>query len=285
MGENKVVLVTGATSGMGLATAIELAKQNYQVIMVGRNEEKGLKALAYAQNESNSSNISFMICDLASLKDIRRFASEFKNNYKKLDVLINNAGVLCLKRETTVDGFEMQMGVNHLGHFLLTHLLMECLLNADEGRIVNVSSGGHKWGDFYENDPHFTQGYNLFKGYGQSKLANILFTKELAKRLKDTRVTVNALHPGAVTTNLGVDRQTGFGKTVYKLLSPFFQSPTEGAGTTIFLTTDPNVNGVSGEYFVNKKIAKPSKKANDPVLARRFWDWSSMEVAEKVDSE
>ncbi|WP_273126975.1 SDR family oxidoreductase [Bacillus weihaiensis] len=284
MNEGKIVLVTGATSGMGLATSIEMAKKGFEVVMVGRNEEKGSNALDYAKAESQSKRLSFMQCDLASIDSIRQFVSIVKKKYRKIDVLINNAGVLCIRRETTEDGFEMQMGVNHLGHFLLTNLLLELIVNAKEGRIVNVSSGGHKWGDFYKNDPHFISGYNLFKGYGQSKLANVLFTKELAKKLRNKNVTVNTLHPGAVATSLGVNRQTGFGKLIYKMLSPFFQTPLEGASTTIYLATSPEVKSISGEYFINKKIAKTSKKANDMDLAKHLWEWSSKEVSLDDDS-
>lgn len=279
METNKVVLITGATSGMGFATSIELAKKGFEVIMLGRNEEKGKLSLEQAKTESSSDKFSFMVCDLASMKSIRNFVSEFKTKYKKLDVLINNAGVLCIKKETTEDGFERQIGVNHLGHFLLTNLLIDLLLKSDDGRIVNVSSGGHKWGNFYENDPHFTKKYNLFKGYGQSKLANILFTKSLAEKYKDTNLTINTLHPGAVTTSLGVSRETGFGKKVYKTLSPFFQTPTEGAGTAIYLASSDKIKGITGEYFINKKIAKASKKANDKELAKKLWEWSSNQVS------
>ncbi len=278
MNGKKLALITGATSGMGYATAVEMAKKNYAVVMLGRNVEKGLQAAETAKRESGSQDIEFAACDLASLDSIRAFATEFIQKHDTLDVLINNAGVLTIKRQETQDGFEMQLGVNHLGHFLLTNLLLDLILDAEAGRIVNVSSGGHKWGTFYEEDPHMNKSYNVIKGYGQSKLANILFTKELALRLQDTNVLVNTLHPGAVATNLGVDRKTGFGKTIYKLLTPVFQTPAEGAATAIFLASSPDIEGMSGEYFYKKKIHKVSDAANDQELGKRLWAWSEREV-------
>lgn len=282
MSDKKLALITGATSGMGFATAVEMAKKDYAVVMLGRNIEKGLKAVEVARIESGSKDISFSPCDLASLDSIKAFLAEFIEEHDKLDVLINNAGVLTFKREETQDGFEMQMGVNHLGHFLLTNSLLDLIKKSDDGRIVNVSSGGHKWGKFNEEDPHFKKGYNVFKGYGQSKLANILFTKELAFRLKDTNIIVNTLHPGAVATNLGVSRKTGFGKTIYKILTPVFQTPTEGAATSIFLATSPEIQGISGEYFYKKQISKASKLANDKELAKRLWVWSEKEIENHI---
>ena len=278
MDEKKLALITGATAGMGYATAVEMAKKGYAVVMTGRNEEKGLEAVAHAKRESGSEDLSFARCDLASLASIRAFADQFKQQHERLDVLINNAGVLTLKREETEDGFEKQLGVNHLGHFLLTNLLLDLLVRSEDGRIVTVSSGGHKWGSFYERDPHMKTRYSIMKGYGQSKLANILFTKELARRLQDTNVLANTLHPGAVATSLGVDRKTGFGKTIYKLLTPVFQTPAEGATTALYLATSPDLDGVSGEYFYKQKIAAVSDDARDVELAARLWAWSEKEV-------
>lgn len=281
MTNKKLALITGATSGMGYATAVEMAKKEYAVVMLGRNVEKGLKAAETAKKESGSKDITFASCDLASLESIRAFVTEFIKEHDALDVLINNAGVLTFKREETKDGFEMQIGVNHLGHFLLTNSLLDLIVKSDDGRIVNVSSGGHKWAKFNEDDPHLKNSYNVIKGYGQSKLANILFTKELALRLKDTNISVNTLHPGAVATNLGVDRKTGFGKTIYKLLTPFFQTPTEGAATAIYLATSPDLKNSSGDYFYKKKVSKTSDAARDKKMAKRLWSWSEKEIDRK----
>ncbi|MFC5734613.1 SDR family oxidoreductase [Cytobacillus gottheilii] len=274
----KIAIVTGANSGMGLATTIALAKQNIYVIMVCRNPEKGKQALHEAQKASGSGNIELMLCDLSSLSHIRQFCDEFKSKYSKLDILINNAGVVSIKRQETEDGFEAMLGVNHLGHFLLTNLLLDHLKAAAKGRIVVVSSGAHKWGKMDFEDPYFKKGYNVVVGYGRSKLANVLFTRGLAQRLEGTNVTVNSLHPGAVATNLGVDRTTGFGKNFIKLLVPFFRTAEEGAKTAIFLATSPAVEKTNGHYFYNEKEAPIAKTAKDDELVERFWRWSEGEV-------
>ncbi|KGP71571.1 SDR family oxidoreductase [Pontibacillus yanchengensis] len=275
---HKIAIVTGANAGMGLATTTQLAKQGIHVVMACRNEARGQAALEVAKQDSQSEAIDLMICDLGNLDSIRSFASDFKQRYGKLDILVNNAGVVHLKREETKDGFEAQLGVNHLGHFLLTNLLIESLQHAEAGRIVVVSSGAHKWGKIHFDDPHLTNSYNVMKAYGQSKLANVLFTKELARRLKNSSVTVNAVHPGAVATSLGVNRNTGFGKRVMIFLSPFFRSPEKGASTAIYLATSPEVEGQSGDYYYNESIAPITNMANDEQLAKTFWEWSEKEV-------
>lgn len=279
----KIVMITGANSGMGLATTVELAKSGAHVIMACRSQSRGEAALRQAQQESGSSNIELMTLDLGSFDSIRAFASEFKAKYDRLDVLVNNAGVVTIKRELTQDGYEAMMGVNHLGHFLLTNELLESLQHARQGRIVNVSSGAHKVGSIHFDDPNLSKGFNVAKGYAQSKLANILFTKELARRLQPTRVTVNTLHPGAVSTSIGVNRDTGFGNAVHKLLRPFFLTPLEGARTAIYLASSPKVEHVTGEYYVKCKPAKITEKARDPKLAARLWEWSEQQVGWKPD--
>ncbi|WP_057913795.1 SDR family oxidoreductase [Peribacillus muralis] len=274
----KLAIVTGANSGMGLATVIALAKKGLHVIMLCRNEAKGRKALEMAKEESHSSSIELMIADLASIESIHRFAGAFKAKHDSLDLLINNAGVVTLKRQETKDGFESMLGVNHLGHFLLTNLLIDELKRSDDGRVVIVSSGAHKWGKFDFDDPYFQKGFNVVKGYGRSKLANVWFMKGLAKRMGGTSVSVNALHPGAVATNIGVDRDTGFGKRFIKLLVPFFRTPEKGAQTAIFLATSERVKTSSGSYFYDEKEAPISKLAQDDELVERFWHWSEQQV-------
>jgi retinol dehydrogenase 13 len=276
--QGQTVIVTGANSGMGLATTIALAEQGARVIMVCRSHQRGEQALAEARQQSGSERIELMLCDLGSLASIRAFAEAFQAKHDMLDVLVNNAGVVALKRQTTTDGFEAMMGVNHLGHFLLTNLLLDAIVRAPQGRIVNVSSGAHKIGRIDLDNPYLTKGYSVWGGYAQSKLANILFTRELAKRLADTSVTVNCLHPGAVGTNIGVDRDTGFGKAVHAMLRPFFLTPAQGAETAIYLASSPDVKGITGEYFYRKKIAPVSARAKDDELASQFWAWSEREV-------
>lgn len=280
-----IVIVTGANSGMGLATTIELAKMGAHVVMACRSQSRGETALQQAQQESGSTALELMTLDLGSFDSIRAFASDFRAQYDRLDVLVNNAGVVTIKRELTKDGYEAMIGVNHLGHFLLTNELLEPLQRARQGRVVNVSSGAHKVGSIHWDDPNLGKGFNVAKGYAQSKLANILFTKELARRLQPTRVTVNALHPGAVSTSLGVNRDTGFGKAVYKLLRPFFLSPLEGARTAIYMASSPEVEHVTGEYYVKCKPDKTTEKARDPKLAARLWEWSELQVGMKQGAD
>jgi NAD(P)-dependent dehydrogenase (short-subunit alcohol dehydrogenase family) len=275
---SKIAIVTGANSGMGLATTVELARQGMHVVMACRSKERGEKALQEAKAKSGSAAIELMSLDLGSLSSIRAFAQAFRERFASLDVLVNNAGVVSLKRDTTSDGFESMLGINHLGHFLLTNLLLDLLKRAPEGRIVNVASGAYKWGRIHFDDPHLTKGFNVAKGYGQSKLANILFTRELARRLAGTRATVNCLHPGGVATSIGVDRKTGFGKTVMKLARLVLLTPEQGAETTLYLATSPDVFGVSGEYYYRKKRVELPAKVTDSALAAKFWTWSEQEV-------
>ncbi|KEQ23465.1 SDR family oxidoreductase [Paenibacillus tyrfis] len=275
---DRTVIITGANSGMGLAATVELARLGAHVIMACRSRERGEQALQEAQRQSGSDRLRLMQLDLGSLASVRAFAAAFDEQHDTLDALINNAGVVAIKRQTTADGFEAMMGVNHLGHFLLTNLLLKPLLRSPQGRIVTVSSGAHKIGNIHFDDPHLTKGYSVWKGYAQSKLANILFTKELAERLKGTKATANSLHPGAVGTNLGVDRTTGFGRRIHTLLRPFFLTPEEGARTTVYLASSPEVSSISGQYFCLKRIAPVSARAQDMELARRLWAWSEQEV-------
>ncbi|ASA19617.1 SDR family oxidoreductase [Paenibacillus donghaensis] len=276
--KDKIVVVTGGNSGMGLATTIELARQGAKVIMVCRSRERGEAALASARLKSGSQQIELMLCDLASLESIRRFAADFIASYPVLDVLVNNAGVVSVKRQLTADGFELDLGVNHLGHFLLTDLLLEPLKGAEQGRVVVVASGAYKIGKMYYSDPTLSRGYNPAKAYGRSKLANILFTRELAARLQGTRVTVNAVHPGAVGTNIGVNRETGFGRSVLKLLSYFFLTPEQGADTAVYLATAPELKETTGQYYYRRKINELSPRAKSREEAQRLWLWSREQV-------
>lgn len=270
----KVAIVTGANSGMGLETTIGLVNKNVKVIMLCRSKIRGEAALQKVKAITGKENVDLMLCDLSSIKSIDDFVATFFSKYHHLDLLINNAGVVTIKRQETVDGFEMMLGVNHLGHFHLTKQLLAALKASATARIVIVSSGAHKWGKMDFADPFFKKGFNVAKGYGRSKLANLLFMKGLHERLAHTNVTVNALHPGAVATNIGVDRETGFGGKVVKLLVPFFKTAEQGAETAIYLATSPDVEGISGEYYIDKKKAHVSKRASDPQLIEHFWRWS-----------
>ncbi|MCR4642492.1 MAG: SDR family oxidoreductase [Lachnospiraceae bacterium] len=276
--EGKVAIVTGANSGMGLATAAALSDAGAKVIMLCRNEERGKEALAKLK-EKEERQLELILCDLGDYDSIRGFARTVKAKYKKIDILVNNAGFISLDRQETREGLERQFGINHIGHFLLTMLLLK---NMGEGsRIVNVASGAHKVGRIHFEDINLKKHYNVITAYSQSKLANVLFTRELARRVAKRGITVNCCHPGAVATNIGIDRDTGFGKTVTGLLKPFFQTPEEGARTAIFLAMDDSVKNVSGEYFYRCRIAKSSKRSKDMRLARNLFVLSKKLVMKK----
>lgn len=272
--KGKTVLVTGANSGMGLATTVEMARRGAHVIMACRSRQRGEEALAEAVRQSGSDQIRLMLCDLGSFASIRAFAEEFTAGYPVLDVLINNAGVVAIRRELTSDGYEQDLGVNHLGHFLLTMLLLDRLKHAEQGRIVVVASGAYKIGKLHLEDHTLSRGFNPAKAYARSKLANILFTRELAAQLKGTRVTVNCVHPGAVGTSIGVNRETGFGRSLLKLLSYFFLTPEKGADTAIYLAAAPELSEVSGQYYYRREIKELSPRAKNTEEAARLWKWS-----------
>lgn len=271
----RIAVVTGASGGMGKATAALLAsKYGMKVYLLARSVEKGRLAVDYVNDQSGRKDAELVLCDLASLDSVRRAAADLAERCQHIDVLINNAGVITMKREQTKEGFEQQLGVNHLGHFVLTGLLIPLLKQSQLGRIVIVSSGAHKIGRMNYDDPHMLKRFSIWGAYGRSKIANLWFMTELAKRLKNTSITVNALHPGAVATDIGVDRGTGFGTLVHKLLKPFFLTPEQGSATAVYLATSDEVLGVSGQYYIKCKVAPMSKLASSAHEAERFWKWS-----------
>ncbi|MBQ3064885.1 MAG: SDR family oxidoreductase [Clostridia bacterium] len=267
----KTAIVTGANSGMGMATSAALADMGAVVIMLCRNEKRGKEALNQLMEKAER-KLDLMLCDLGDLSSVNTFADMFRAKYERLDILVNNAGFISLDRQITKDGFERQFGVNHLGHFLLTLKLADLIPCG--GRIVNVSSGAHKTGKIHFGDINLTKGFNVIKAYSQSKLANVLFTRELAIRMKKRGIAVNCCHPGAVATNIGISRDTGFGKTVTGMLKPFFQTPEQGARTAIFLASDNDVGRITGEYFYKCRIARSSSRSKDMELARRLFEFS-----------
>lgn len=271
--KGRTVLVTGANSGMGKATVASLADMGAKVIMLCRSETRGKQALDEVMQESGR-DVSLMLCDLGSMDSIRDFVVRFRLEYDRLDVLINNAGVITPDRRETKDGLELQFGVNHIGHFMLTLLLLSLLKKSDDGRIVVVGSGAHKAGRIHFDDLNLKR-YNVVRSYGQSKLANLLFTRELDRRLKarGIPITVNCVHPGAVATQMGVDRNTGFGKTMVGILKPFFLTPEVGAKTAVFLASK-DADGVSGQYFYKCTVAKSSKRSLDMEAAKKLFDMS-----------
>lgn len=271
---NMTILITGGNAGIGKATAIGLAKQGAEVIIACRNETKAKAAVEDIKKESNSSKISYLNLDLSSFKSIRQCVADFKSKYSKLDVLINNAAVIVSDWQFTEEGFEAQFGVNHIGHFLLTHLLLDNLQTAEKPRVVNVSSKAHfgcKNFDFDSltqanaaNKSYSTMGY-----YSQAKLANVLFTRGLAKRYP--KIISNSLHPGVVGTSF-VNKSTNlFFNIGWSILKPFLMTPEKGAATSIYLATSPAVEGVTGGYFDNKKQYKPSPLGRDDALVEKLW--------------
>ena len=270
--KNKTAIVTGANSGMGMATVRALSDMGARVIMLCRSEKRGKEALERLLSEDPSRTLELILCDLGDYDSIRNFANIVKSSYDHIDIIVNNAGFISLDRQETKEGLERQFGINHIGHFLLTMSLLD--LMGEGGRIVNVSSGAHKVGKIHFDDINLHKGFNVITAYSQSKLANVLFTRELARRVKDRGITVNCCHPGAVATNIGIDRETGFGKTITGLLKPFFQTPEQGARTAIFLASDSSVSDITGEYFYKCKIAKSSKQSKDPQLAEKLFEFS-----------
>lgn len=276
--EGKIAVVTGANSGMGMAAVKALADMGAKVLMLCRSEKRGNEALGKLL-EFAERKLELILCDLGDYESIRKCADFIKEKYDKVDILINNAGFIALDHQFTKEGIESQFGINHVGHFLLTMKLLPLI--PENGRIVNVASGAHKTGKIHFADINLTKGFNVVKAYFQSKLANVLFTRELARRLEPKKITVNCCHPGAVATNMGVNRETGFGKTITDMLKPFFQTPEQGASTAIFLATDDSVADITGEYFYKCKIAKSSKASKDMKLAEKLFAFTEDLVGEK----
>ena len=281
--KDQIVLVTGANSGMGKATVAKLADMGAKVIMLCRSETRGKQAWDEIMQQPGR-DVRLMFCDLGSMASIREFAERFKSEYTQLDVLINNAGVITPTRQETQDGLELAFGVNHIVHFMLTLLLLDLLKNAAAGRIVVVGSGAHNVGKIHFDDINLRK-YNVIKSYSQSKLANLLFVRELDKRLKEKgiTVTVNCGHPGAVATQMGVDRKTQFGRGIVRLLKPFFQTPEDGARTAIYLASSPSVAHVSGQYFAKCGIYRSSKKSRDMESAKRLFELSEEICGVRLD--
>jgi NAD(P)-dependent dehydrogenase (short-subunit alcohol dehydrogenase family) len=271
--QGKTCLITGATQGIGLASAIGIAQAGAETVLVARNRERGEAAVAEVKTKSGNSNVSLLVADLASQESVRQLAAAFKQNHQKLHVLLNNAGGLFVKRVLTIDGIETTFALNHLAYFLLTELLLDVLEASAPSRIINVSSAAHFGGEIDFGDLQHQKRYSSFKVYSDSKLANVLFTYEMARRLAGTGVTANCLHPGVVTTGFGKNNP-GLPKTLITLAGPFMLSPEKGARTSIYLATSPEVEGVTGKYFDKCKSVSSSKQSYDPEAARRLWQVS-----------
>ena len=273
--EGKIALVTGGNSGIGLESAVGLARMGAEVVIVARDAKKGDAAAIDIRTRSGSSKVSLLTCDFSSQASIRKLADDYRAAHDRLDILVNNAGAVNKSRTLTVDGIEQTFAVNHLGYFLITNLLLDLIEKSAPSRIVIVSSTGHYGGDIDFDDMGYEKGgYSIMRAYRRSKLANVLFTRELAKRLAGKDVTVTSLHPGAVATNIWAGAPGWAAPILGIAKSLFMISPEESAARVVYLATSPDVVGKSGAYFDANKERAPAKLAQDEGLARKLWDES-----------
>jgi NAD(P)-dependent dehydrogenase (short-subunit alcohol dehydrogenase family) len=271
----KICVVTGATSGIGLVTAQSLARQGATLIVVGRNSERGAATVSRIQQETGNAAVELMIADLSAQAQVRQLASDIQRRLSRLDVLVNNAGALFARKELSHDGIEMTFALNHLAYFLLTNLLLDLLKASPLARIVNVSSEAHRGAQLDFADLQGEHSYRGYRAYARSKLANILFTYELARRLEGTGVVTNALHPGFVATNFGHNNRS-FTAGLFRILQRVAAiSSEEGAQTIIHLATAPEVQTITGEYFVKRKAVRSSQVSYDRTAAERLWQVST----------
>ena len=281
---NKTVVISGATNGIGKAAAIELSKENPKLLFTYRNQSLADEVLAEIKDISPNTQVQSVYCDFSDQDSIKKCTNEINDLCANIDVLINNAGVVNTSYHETGEGIENTFAVNHLGYFLFTNLLLQKLKGDDETRIVNVSSAAHsfvkemQWEDInFKNN--FGQG---LRSYGQSKLANLLFTRYLAIKLSTDNISVNAIHPGGVNTSLGSQNKAWYSKPLRLILKPFFRSPLKGAESIIYLATKQD-DGVTGEYFVDSKIHKSSTYSKNLEEAHKLWDLSEKLVGQTFD--
>lgn len=268
--QDKVCLITGATSGIGKAAALQLAQLGASVVMVGRNPQTTAAAIQEIRGQSNNDRVESMLADLSSQEQVRLLAKNFQARYQRLDVLVNNAGALMLSRQQSVDGIEMTFALNHLNYFLLTSLLLDTLKSSSPARIINVASDSHQDAHLKFDDLQLEKNYGGYKAYGRSKLANLLFTYELDRRLQGSNVTVNAMHPGLVATKFLANN--GVRGRVYNLFVRLVgRSAARGAKTITYLASSPDVEGVSGKYFVEDGLVQSSPASYDKDAAVRLW--------------
>jgi retinol dehydrogenase 14 len=276
--QGKTVIVTGASSGIGKATATALSQQGARIILICRCDSKGRAAMREITSVTGNPQVDLLLCDFASQRQIRRVANEILMLTDRLDVLVNNVGVIVNKRTLTEDGLEMTFAVNHLGYFLLTNLLLELLRSSDKARVVNVAADAHAWVKQFDFDNlQGEKNYSQWQVYALSKLCNILFTYELARRLQNTAVTVNCLHPGLVATNF-LENAGWKVRTLSKVVKYFLLGAEKGSSTSVYLATSPKVEGITGQYFENCKPVRTSALSYDESLAKRLWEVSEQFV-------
>lgn len=275
---DKCCVITGGNSGIGLETAAALAGLGARVAIVSRDRQKGERAVDEIRRRASGSKVELLVADLSLQRNIRLLADEILSAFPRLDVLVNNAGLIVGDRKVTEDGLELTFAVNHIGYFLLTQLLEERLVESAPARVVNVASDAHRSGTIDFDDLQGERGYSSWRAYAQSKLANILFTKQLSERLSGRGVTANCLHPGVVSTNFG--RSGGIlVRAFFSLASPFLTTPARGADTSVYLASSPEVAHTTGGYFVQRRPVSPSAEARDPAVAKRLWEVSEALVA------
>lgn len=270
--KDKTCIVTGSNSGIGKETALALAKMDVKVIMVCRNKERGELARSEIIRESSNHSVDLMLCDLLSMSAIRHFAAEFKDKYNRLDVLINNAGAVFNKRQVTPEGFEQTFALDYLAPFLLTHELLPVLKRTAPSRVINLSSGLHKSARIDLDDLQSESSYKSMDAYKNAKLMLIMHTYEIARRLKDADVAVNVVLPGFVATNLGRSSNSVMSRIMFGMMKPFQLSPKDGAETSVYVASSPEVEGVTGKCFEKKEVIETSDTSNDTELQKKLWD-------------
>lgn len=278
--QDTTVLVTGATAGIGLETARGLAAMGARVIMVGRSPEKTRAQADDVRRTTNSDRVDTLIADLSLMAEVRRLAGEVRATYDRLDVLVNNVGAMMFSRKQTAEGHELTWALNHLGYMLLADELADLLVASAPARIINVSSDAHKGGAIRWDDPEYQRGrYSAFGAYGQSKLANIMHAKALARRMEGTGVTVNALHPGVVASNFAItNNRNPFAPIQRVFMKVFAISPEEGAQTSIYLASSPEVAQITGRYFARSRPVNPKAIADDVDAQERLWAMSAAQL-------
>ena len=280
--QGKICLVTGATLGIGKVTARALADKSATVVIVGRDAAKTAATVAEIQAQTGNPQVTSIVADLSSQAEVRRTAQEFLAQHDRLHVLVNNAGGMFTSRKVTVDGLEYTFALDHLGYFLLTNLLLPTLQASAPARIVSVASTAHTLGKIHFDDLQSTKGYNGLAVYGQAKLANVMFTYELARRLAGTGVTANTLHPGVVATGFAKNNGPILNFVMSTLARPFQINTEQGAATSIYLATSPEVEGVTGKYFIKSKPVKSSPASYVEADQQRLWEISEQLVGLSV---
>ena len=281
--KGKTVVITGGNAGIGKATAIALAKKGAEIVITSRSEDKAKSAIVEIKSASGSDSVSYVLMDLSSQASVRKAAEELKTKCPKIDVLINNAGCYVSDFQLNADGIEMQFGTNHIGHFLLTNLILDKVKSAGKARIINLASVAHSSTRVLKLDDinYEKEAYGGWKSYSRSKFCNILFTKELAKQLAGTGITVNAVHPGGVRTEIAEKDANWYTKLGWNVMKPFFISVEKGAATSIHLASSPEVEGVTGHYWTKSKQVWSNKPSQDEANWQALWKKSEELVGQE----